>query len=71
MGEPANLTKAQTELLRASAKPLFGSDVISAENGKADISLTAKRNGVVYFELTPRTFTPDRGYDYDKVLSFH
>ena len=43
----------------------------SAENGKADITLTAKRNGVVYFELTPRTFTPDRGYDYDKVLSFH
>ncbi|MCR5541308.1 MAG: xylan 1,4-beta-xylosidase [Ruminococcus sp.] len=71
MGEPAYLTKAQTELLRASAKPLFGSDVISDENGKADISLTAKRNGVVYFELTPRTFTPDRGYDYDKVLSFH
>ena len=71
MGEPANLTKAQTELLRASAKPLFGSDVISDEYGKADIALTAKRNGVVYFELTPRTFTPDRGYDYDKVLSFH
>ncbi|EXM39535.1 xylan 1,4-beta-xylosidase [Ruminococcus albus SY3] len=71
MGEPPYLTKAQTELLRDCAKPLFGSDVISAENGKADISLTAKRNGVVYFELTPRTFTPDRGYDYDKVLSFH
>ena len=30
-----------------------------------------KKHGVVYFTLTKRTFTPDRGYDYDKVISFH
>ena len=71
MGEPANLTKAQKELLRAAAKPLYGSAVISAEQGSADISVTVRRNGVVYFELSPRTFTPDRGYNYDKVISFH
>ena len=71
LGEPANLTKAQKELLRASAKPLIGSAVIKAENGSAEITIPVNRNGIVYFELTKRIFTPDRGYDYEKVLSCH
>ena len=71
MGEPANLTNAQKELLRSAAKPLVGSSVINSEKGSAECELTVKRNGVIYFELTKRTFTPDRGYDYDKVVTFH
>ena len=71
MGEPANLTDTQKELLRSAAKPLVGSSVINSEKGSAECEFTVKRNGVIYFELTKRTFTPDRGYDYDKVVTFH
>lgn len=71
LGEPANPTEEINELLRAAAKPLISSDTVKAEGGKADISVNVKKNGVVYFELTERRFTPDRGYDYDRVLSFH
>ena len=71
LGEPANPTEDINELLRAAAKPLISSDTVKAEGGKADIAVNVKKNGVVYFELTERRFTPDRGYDYDRVLSFH
>ena len=71
MGEPAYPSKGETELIRNAAQPLTQSDVIKAAGGAADISLILKKNAVVYFTLTKRTYTPDRGYDYDKVISFH
>lgn len=69
MGEPACLTKEQTELLRSAAHPLIRSSIVGEKDGRAEICPEVRRNGVVYFELTPRSFTPDRGYDYDRVLS--
>ncbi len=71
IGEPPYPTKAQTELIKSGAFPLVTSDVIKTENGNADIDLTIKKNGIVYFELSERHFTPDRGYDYDKATTFH
>ena len=70
LGEPANPSKEQTELLRSAAKPLIKSDVIAAADGKASFDISVKPNGVVYFELRKREFTPDRGYDYEKVITF-
>ena len=71
MGEPAYPTEEETALIRSAAQPLTESSVIKAENGTAAVSLPVNRNGVVYFTLKKRNFTPDRGYDYEKVISFH
>ncbi len=71
LGEPANPSKEEVNLIKASANPLITSSVVACNEGKASIDITVKKNGVVYFELKNRTFTPDRGYDYEKVLSFH
>ena len=71
MGEPAHPTKSETDLIRSSAFPLIKSAVVKDTDGKAEISVPVKKNGVVYFELSERTFTPDRGYDYDRVISDH
>lgn len=71
IGEPAYPTKDEIELIRRGAYPLIKSDVIKPEDGKTTISIETRRNGVVYFEVSERTFTPDRGYDYNKVINFH
>ncbi len=71
MGEPAYPTKEETELIRSAAQPLVNSSIINAEKDTATVSITLKKNAVVYFSLTKRNYTPDRGYDYDKVIAFH
>ncbi len=71
LGEPAYPSEAETELIKSAAWPHTGSAVVAADNRKADIEVNVRRNGVVYFTLTKRQFTPDRGYDYEKVVTFH
>ena len=71
MGELAYPTAEETELIKSAANPLTESAVVKTEKGSAAVHATVKRNGVVFFKLTKRSFTPDRGYDYDKVISFH
>ncbi|WP_081677481.1 GH39 family glycosyl hydrolase [Butyrivibrio sp. WCD3002] len=85
LGEPAYPTKEETELIKSAAWPLTSSSVVkvsgvagsdsaddrNANDNKTSISIPVNKNGVVYFTLTERHFTPDRGYDYDKVVSFH
>ncbi len=66
MGEPANPSKAQVELLQMSSWPQLGSDLVS--DGKVNISLP--ENAVVYFELKPCRTESDRGYDYNKVMQY-
>jgi xylan 1,4-beta-xylosidase len=70
LGEPAYPTKEETELIKSAAWPLVQSDVVNG-CGATLISIPVRKNGVVYFTLTERHFTPDRDYDYDKVVSFH
>ncbi|MBP1585734.1 MAG: xylan 1,4-beta-xylosidase, partial [Lachnospiraceae bacterium] len=71
MGEPAYPSKTETELIRSSAYPLVQSDVVKADAGKEETDICVRKNAVVYFTLTKRELTSDRGYDYDKVISFH
>jgi xylan 1,4-beta-xylosidase len=68
MGEPAYPVKEETELIKSAAYPLVQSAVINPEGDKAELSISVKNNGVVYFELSRRNFTPDRGYDYERAL---
>ena len=62
LGEPRSLTDAQAELLRNAAKPLVSSSRLTSQNGNISFDLTAEQNSVIYFEITPSTLTPDRGY---------
>ncbi len=71
MGEPAYPTKDETELIKAAAQPLTESSIIKSEGNETKLSFVLKKNAVVYFTLKKRCYTPDRGYDYDKVISFH
>ncbi|SDB24572.1 xylan 1,4-beta-xylosidase [Butyrivibrio sp. INlla16] len=71
LGEPAYPSKAEKEMIKSAAWPLTTSSVEVSKNGTVDVSFTLKKHGVLYFTLTKRDFTPDRGYDYDKVISFH
>jgi xylan 1,4-beta-xylosidase len=71
LGEPAYPDNEQIKLIKSSADPLVQSDVIFTEESEAAIKIPVKKNGVVFFELKARNYTPDRGYDYDKVLNFH
>ncbi len=71
IGEPAYPDRNETDLIKSSAWPLTESRIVKGEGGTVDASVTVRKNGVVYFELTKRNFTPDRGYDYEKVISFH
>ena len=71
LGEPAYPTKEETELIKSASYPAVSSSIVAPLDGLADIKISVKRNGVVYFTLSKRNFTPDRGYDYDRVISFH
>ncbi len=70
LGEPAYPTQDEIDLIKSASAPKTESAVVKAQDGLADISLMVRKNGVVYFTLTKRHFTPDRGYDYEKVISF-
>ena len=71
LGESAYPTKEEMDLIRSAAQPLVNSSIAIIEEKMANVRIVTRRNGVVYFTLTKRNYTPDRGYDYDKVLSFH
>ncbi|MCR4792352.1 MAG: xylan 1,4-beta-xylosidase [Lachnospiraceae bacterium] len=78
MGEPAYPSASETELIKSSAFPLVESSVTKTASGNdagtqgtCSVRIPVRRNGVVYFTLEERHCTPDRGYDYEKVISFH
>ena len=68
MGEPANLTDSEKEILRASAKPFITSKRYNNTEGCITISEQLKEHAVVYFQLNKSTVKSDRGYDYERVI---
>ena len=68
LGEPACPDAGQIRLLRESARPLVTTGQLSAREGHIDLQLVAGRFGVIWFSLTKRNFTGDRGYDYNRVM---
>ncbi len=69
LGEPSCLTEEQRKLLVEAAKPFIRTKRKKAEEGQLCVKLEPERNAVVYFEIKPGEVTPDRGYDYDRVVS--
>lgn len=71
LGEMPYPSKDEVELIRSAANPLTQSEVIKTTEDKTEVSLSVKKHGVIYFTITKRKLNSDRGYDYDKVISFH
>jgi len=67
LGEPSNPSREVTSIIKSAANPLVSTEIVEA----GAFTVTLKKNAVVYFEINERTFTPDRGYDYDRVINFH
>lgn len=61
MGEHANPSKEEIELLRTSANPFIKTSRCSNE-----ISLSLSQNAVCYFEVKTAPINSDRGYDFSR-----
>jgi len=64
LGEPANPSRDQLELLRMSAYPQLASSLLSEKT----FEIMLPENAVVYFELKSCRVDSDRGYDYNRVM---
>ncbi|MBO7485861.1 MAG: hypothetical protein J6T84_07330 [Spirochaetaceae bacterium] len=62
LGQPANPSQEQIELIKAGANPLTQTQIL--DDGAA-FAITAAKNAVVYFELVSAPTTADNGYNYD------
>ena len=71
MGEPAYPTESETAMIKSASWPQTLSEIKKPEDKKVSVSIPVRKNGVVFFNIVKRIYTPDRGYDYDKVISFH
>ena len=71
LGEPANPTKDQIDLLKKTARPQIRTERItpmSEHQSNIEFELNIKENGVVYFSLEPKPMHSDRGYSYERVM---
>ena len=51
------------------SRPFVKTERKKQEDGNICVELPVNENGVVYFELNAGKVNPDRGYDYDRVVS--
>lgn len=68
MGEPSSLSEEQKKLLKEAAQPFVEADRAAVQDGCADVNITARENGVVYFEVKAVEDKSDRGYCYKRVI---
>lgn len=69
MGEPANPTREQTQLLKECAVPWIRSERLDSAEGKVSVELSLAKNAVMSFELAKICPVSDAGYDYERVLN--
>ena len=62
LGEHANPSQEELELLRASAQPF-----VQTKRCGNKISLKLKENAVCYFEIKEAPINSDRGYTYGRL----
>lgn len=62
LGEPANPSQEQLELLRAGAQPF-----LQTKRCGNKVSLVLKENAVCYFEIKAAPIISDRGYTYGRL----
>lgn len=66
IGEPANVSAGQIQLLRDAAVPLVATERVPAAGGHAEVIIEVEKNGVVYFEVAEAPVHGDRGYEYGR-----
>ncbi len=67
IGEPANPTPEQNELLRSAAYPLVQSKRLTVIDGKLDVELNLSPNAVMYFEIFEAPIKSDRGFEFERI----
>ena len=67
LGEPAYPDAGQIKLLQESAVPLLTSGQVVCREGRLKMRLELNPHAVVWFSLSERKETSDRGYDYRSV----
>ena len=55
------------ELISEAAKPLVTTEHLVPADGTLDITLSAGKNGVVYFEISEAVIKSDRGFVYGRT----
>lgn len=70
LGENPYPSKEQIRLLQDASKPLINSCVLKNTKESLSVEITINKNGVVFFEIKPVNCKPDRGYNYEKVVSY-
>lgn len=70
LGEPANPTEEENELLRLAAAPYTETVRVVPRNGRTEVSFPVAENGVVYFEWKPGKVKPDSGYSYERTMQY-
>ncbi len=70
LGEPANLSKTQRELLKEAAKPFVTTEriVLPQVEESLKLSVELEEHGVTYLEILPVQLKADRGYSYERVM---
>ena len=64
LGEPANLTSSQTQLLQGAANPLILTERKTVSKDNMTVEFTLSHDAVIYFEIFPSELTTDRGFRY-------
>lgn len=62
LGNPANPSKEQLELLRECSRPVITTKAIMVQEQTAEIQIILSDNGICYFELKKITRNTDRGF---------
>lgn len=69
LGEPANPSPDQLDLIRKTSSPTVKTELLSADSSQTtELSFELEDNDVVFFQLKPVTVKSDRGYDYSRVM---
>ena len=68
MGQPASLSRSQTDLLREAARPAVHSEALTSADGEVCFSIRLTGNQLTWLELVPAPETPDYGYDPSMYL---
>ena len=69
MGEPANPSREQNDLLRELAKPAIRTSNVVVEKGVLNVKLTLQPNAVQAFQWKKIRRSQDTGYSYERVMA--
>lgn len=67
MGEPANPSLVQIEMIKDSAKPFVQTEVLENKKECCKFNVKVGKHGVTYFTIEKAPLTCDNAYDYERI----